>query len=154
MSDVFGKLLAEWDSAGHAVKGAAEEAAEDVSSWFRREHPYPDASQAPAAMPVNLRTATTLEDPMSLLDTIKNGVAEAEAKLEGVDEEALALLKSVTASPEAAVVLKDLGGLASIVGIPEGAITGVAAGLKTLLSLYAQPAAPAPQPAPDPAPAQ
>lgn len=137
---IFGRLLADWDHVEHT----AEAAAGDVSGWFHRDHPYPDAPQAPAVMPVNVEAAPAAqpeENDMSLLDTIKNDVAAVEAKLEGVDEEALGVLNAVMANPETAGVLKDLGGLAAIVGIPEGTITGVAAGLKTILSLYAQPAA-------------
>ena len=134
---IFGRLLADWDHVEHT----AEAAAGDVSDWFRRDHPYPDATQAPAAMPVNVGTATTLEEPMSLLDTIKThveaDVAELEGKLKGVDEGALAILNRVLANPETASVLKDLDGLASAVGIPAGTISGVAGGLKTVLSLYA-----------------
>ena len=136
---ILGRLLAEWDSAQHAVAEEFRwfgEAAENLVHG----HPYPDATQAPAAQPVNVGTATTQEEPMSLLDTIKNDIAEAEAKLKDIDEEALGKLNAVMAHPEASVVLNDLAGLASIVGIPEGTISGVAAGLKTVLSLYAQPA--------------
>ena len=154
-SSIFGKLLADWDHVEHAAGAAAE----DVSGWFRRDHPYPDAPQAPAVMPVNVGTAaaavTTMEDPMSLLDTIKThveaDVAELEGKLKGVDEDALAILNRVLANPETASVLKDLDGLASAVGIPAGTISGVAGGLKTVLSLYADDpavAAPAPVAAP------
>ena len=108
---IFGRLLADWDHVEHT----AEAAAGDVSGWFHREHPYPDASQAPAVMPVNVGTATTLEEPMSLLDTLKTHVAadlaEVEGKLKDVDEEALAILNRVMANPETASVLKDLDGL-------------------------------------------
>jgi hypothetical protein len=137
--------------AAQAVWGEAEHAEEAVSDWFRRgDHPY--ASQAPAAATATVEAAPAAQPPeedMSLLDTIKNGVAEAEAKLEGLDEEALALLKSVMANPEAAAVMKDLGGLASVVGLPPNVITGAAGALKTVLSLYpAEPVAEAPAPAP------
>lgn len=85
---------------------------------------------------------------MSLLDTIKThveaDVAELEGKLKGVDEDALAILNRVLANPETASVLKDLDGLASAVGIPAGTISGVATGLKTVLSLYADDPAAAP----------
>lgn len=74
---------------------------------------------------------------MSLLDTAKTALAEAEAKLEGLDEEALGLLRKVQANPETAVILGDLGSLASVAGIPQGFITGSAAALKVLLAAYA-----------------
>ena len=155
-SSIFGRLLADWDHVQHT----AEAAAVDAVSWFHRDHPYPDATQAPASSPVTVNAATTLEEPMSLLDTIKThveaDVAELEGKLKGVDEDALAILNRVLANPETASVLKDLDGLATIVGIPSGTIAGVAGGLKTVLSLYADaaPAAPAPVAAPEPVAAQ
>lgn len=129
------------------------------------DHPY--APLAPAATPVNLTAAPAAqpeENDMSLLDTIKThveaDVAELEGKLKGVDDAALAVLNRVLANPETASVLKDLDGLATIVGIPSGTIAGVAGGLKTVLSLYADaaPAAPVqpeqPVAAPEPVAAQ
>ena len=176
---IFGKLLADWDHVEHTVSedfrwfGEAAEnlvhghpypdaaQAPDDDESLRHLNPAIGrtvsgdavraalATQAPAVMPVNVGTATTLEEPMSLLDTLKTHVAadlaEVEGKLKDVDEEALAILNRVMANPETASVLKDLDGLASAVGIPAGTISGVAGGLKTVLSLYADdPAAPAP----------
>lgn len=84
---------------------------------------------------------------MSIITAIRNDIATIDAKLQAVDETALNKLDTVMANPEAAAVLSDLSGLAGIVGIPSGAIAGVAAGLKTLLSLYApDPAATGQQP--------
>ena len=110
-------------------------AADIAGDWF---HPHRDASQAPAATTATVGTTTTTEDHMSLLDSLKNEVASVEAKLQAVDEDALGWLNAVSANPEAKTVLSDLAGLAGVIGLPAGTISGVAAGLKTVLSLYAQ----------------
>jgi hypothetical protein len=98
-------------------------------------------TQTPAKQPATMASATaaaaTKETPMSIITAIRNDIATIDAKLQAVDETALNRLDAVMANPEAAAVLSDLSGLAGIVGIPSGAIAGVAAGLKTLLSLYA-----------------
>lgn len=79
---------------------------------------------------------------MTMFDTLRthveSDVAEIEAKLKGADEEALGWLSAVAANPEAKAALSDLAGLASIVGLPVGTISGVVGGIKTVLSLYAQ----------------
>jgi hypothetical protein len=148
MPDIGTWLGQHWDSTEHAVSEDFRWFGDLAERAIHGGHPY--ATQAPAAQPVNLTAApaATQEEPMSLLDTIRNDIAEVEAKLKDVDEAALGKLNAVMAHPEASVVLNDLAGLASIVGIPEGTIAGVAAGLKTVLSLYAQPAQPQqPEPA-------
>ena len=127
----------------------------EAIDWFHHDHEWirhgrHAAPETPAPQPVNLTAAAAAaepqEEPMSLLDTIKRDVADVEAKLASVDEDALAKLNTVLANPETADVLSDLAGLGAIVGIPEGTIAGIAGGLKTLLGLYppapAQPDAP------------
>ena len=86
-SSIFGRLLADWDHVEHAAGAAAE----DVSDWFRRDHPYPDASQAPAVMPVNVEAAPAAqpeENDMSELvkleADVKNDLTEGMTYLEGL----------------------------------------------------------------------
>lgn len=94
---------------------------------------------------------------MSVLDDIEGFIAdvrevgpEAIADVKAVGAAAVADLKAVKANPETADVLGDLSKLAALapmVGIPAGAIAGVAGGLKTIISLYDTATAAAPAPA-------
>jgi hypothetical protein len=134
-------------------------AEQHIEHPFRR-HAADAAPPTPATVPATMKAATAAappqEDTMPLLDTLKTHVeadlAEVEAKLKGLDEAALGKLNTVMANPETADILNDINGLASVVGIPQGAIAGVASGLKVLLGLYAPD--PAAAPAPVAAPAQ
>jgi len=152
---IFGELARDWDRTAHA----AREAEQAVTGWFepgrhRQAAVQLAQSQAPDVHPATVDTAPTQEEDMSVFDTIKQDIAEAEAKFEGVAEADVAKLKAVMANPETAGVFSDLAGLAAPLGIPAGAISGVATGIKTLLGLYVpqQPAATVTPEQPAPAP--
>ena len=147
MPDFFDEVERDAAAVGHGITGLFHR--HPVSQGGRND--AANLTQTPAQRPATMASATaaaaTKETPMSIITAIRNDIATIDAKLQAVDETALNKLDTVMANPEAAAVLSDLSGLAGIVGIPSGAIAGVAAGLKTLLSLYApDPAATGQQP--------
>lgn len=80
---------------------------------------------------------------MSLLDGAKTAIADVEAKLEGVDETALGIMKAVQASPGA---MKVVSALLGVVHVPEGEFDVVLSGLGMLARYWpAQDAAQPPQ---------
>jgi len=104
--------------------------------------------QAPAQPETAAPAAPNQEDHMSLLEIVHTAVADVEAKLEGIDEEAVKIVKAIQAHPETAPFLSTLASLAGL-PIPAGSITKFGQSLLGLLELYA------PEPAPAaPAPAQ
>lgn len=108
------------------------------------------ASPAPAPQPVNLRTTAPTapkENTMSLSADLKAFAG----RLDTIGEEAVTKLEAVAANPATAEVFDVLHTLTGL-GLDPSIISGVAAGLKTLVSIYAPD--PAQQAAPAPAPQQ
>lgn len=109
------------------------------------------ASPAPASQPVNLRTTAPKESTMSLSADLKAFAG----RLDTLGEEAVTKLEAVAANPATAEVFDVLHTLTGL-GLDPSIISGVASGLKTLVSIYtpdpaqqaAPPAAPAPQQVP------
>lgn len=92
---------------------------------------------------------SVLDDLEGFISDVKEIGPQAIADVKAVGAAAVADLKAVKANPETADVLGDLSKLAAlapVVGIPAGAIAGIAGGIKVLVSLYdtatASPAAP------------
>lgn len=91
---------------------------------------------------------------MSLIAEAKTALHDGLAKLETLDESALAKLEAVQGHPAALDAFNTLAGLAGLGNLPSEAIAGVTAVLKATLAMLAPAAAQPEQPiAPQPVPA-
>lgn len=120
MADIFDDLKRDWDQAEHAVAG-----------WFHR-NPHPATIEP------------TQEAHMSFITDLKAEAHALAAKVETIDEAAMADFEAVINHPEALAVFKDVAQLVHL-NVTPGVISGVTGGLKTILGMFApaQAAAPA-----------
>jgi hypothetical protein len=115
--------------AGHVLATDIEHAETDLSKLTH--HGRYHQQQAPA-------TTAATEAPVSLITEIKTELASLAAKAEHVDDEAMAKVESLKATPEGAEVFELVSSLAENVAksvLPAGALSTVAGMLKGVVSL-------------------